>query len=50
MAITYNSAAELAAALHRAELAHGAYESTLGHRDDDWPTWYAAYMEREQPQ
>ena len=35
---------ELAALLRAAEKAHGPYERTLGHRDDDWPTWYAAYM------
>jgi hypothetical protein len=34
----------LAALLREAEAAHGAYESTLGHRDEDWPTWYAGYM------
>jgi len=48
MSIHYSSAQDLAAALRRAESAHGAYEKTLGHRDDDWPSWYAAYMEREQ--
>ena len=35
---------ELAALLRAAEKAHGAYERTLGHRDDDWPTWYAGFM------
>lgn len=35
---------ELAALLRAAEKAHGEYERTLGHRDDDWPTWYAAYI------
>ena len=35
---------ELAALLRAAEKAHGQYERTLGHRDDDWPTWYAGYM------
>jgi hypothetical protein len=30
-----------------AEQAHGAYEATLGHRDDNWPAWCACYiMER----
>lgn len=34
----------LAALLRETEAAHGAYERQLGHRDDDWPTWYARYM------
>jgi hypothetical protein len=34
----------LAALLREAEHAHGQYEAQLGHRDDDWPDWYAAYM------
>lgn len=34
----------LAALLREAEKAHGSYERTLGHRDDDWPNWYAAYI------
>ncbi len=34
----------LAALLRDAERAHGQYERTLGRRDDDWPTWYAAYI------
>ena len=34
----------LAALLRQAEQAHGAYERQLGHRDEDWPTWYARYM------
>ena len=39
---------DLAAALRRAEAAHGEHEKRLGHRDDDWPDWYAAYMIAEQ--
>jgi hypothetical protein len=35
---------QLASLLREAERAHGEYERTLGHRDDDWPTWYAAYI------
>jgi hypothetical protein len=35
---------ELARLLREAEQAHGAYENQLGHRDDDWPTWYARHM------
>lgn len=38
------TAEQLAALLREAERAHGEYERTLGHRDDDWPTWYAAYI------
>ena len=35
---------DLAALLREAEEAHGAYERQLGHRDEDWPTWYARYL------
>ena len=35
---------QLAALLREAESAHGEFEKTLGHRDDDWPQWYAAFM------
>jgi hypothetical protein len=35
---------ELARLLREAEHAHGEYEATLGHRDDDWPDWYATYI------
>ena len=38
------TAEQLAVLLREAEKAHGEYERTLGHRDDDWPTWYAAYI------
>jgi hypothetical protein len=41
MAIT---AEELAAELREAEAAHGAYEKELGHRDEDWPDWYAKFI------
>jgi hypothetical protein len=34
----------LAVLLRDAERAHGEYETSLGHRDDDWPDWYAAYI------
>ncbi|MEY9626251.1 VOC family protein [Sinorhizobium fredii] len=47
-ATTFASAADLASAFRRAEAAHGEYEKQLGHRDEDWPTWYAEYMVREQ--
>lgn len=45
---TYTSRADLASALRRAEAAHGEYEKRLGRRDEDWPSWYADYMVREQ--
>lgn len=35
---------ELAELLREAESAHGEFEKTLGHRDDDWPRWYATYI------
>ena len=44
----YASAADLAAAMRRAEAAHGVHEKKLGHRDENWPEWYADYMVREQ--
>lgn len=48
MPATYDSAAALAAALRRAEEAHGRHEEEIGHPDPDWPDWYARYMEQEQ--
>jgi catechol 2,3-dioxygenase-like lactoylglutathione lyase family enzyme len=54
----YVSAADLEAALRRAEAAHGEHERRTGHRlkaelaervqAEDWPAWYAAYMVSEQ--
>ena len=49
MPATYASVAALAAALRRAEDAHGHHEEELGHPDPDWPDWYAQYMVDEQP-
>jgi len=34
----------LATLLREAERAHGQYEKTLGHRDDEWWDWYATYI------
>lgn len=34
----------LTKALKAAEKAHAEYEKLLGHRDDDWAEWYAAWM------
>jgi UDP-N-acetylglucosamine 2-epimerase len=45
---TFNSAADLAAALRRAEVAHGEHEQRTGERDDNWPDWYAKYIVAEQ--
>lgn len=47
-ATTYASVDDLAAAMRRAEIAHGKHEADLGHRDEEWPSWYAAYMANEQ--
>jgi hypothetical protein len=44
---TFTSSTELAGALRRAEAAHGEHEKRLGHRDEDWPSWYAEYIVRE---
>lgn len=30
--------------LRDAEAAHSLYEVDLGHRDDNWPSWYARYI------
>jgi hypothetical protein len=30
--------------LREAEHAHAEYERRLGHADDGWPAWYAAYI------
>jgi hypothetical protein len=35
---------QLAKLLREAEAAHAEFETQLGHRDDDWPTWYARYV------
>ena len=47
-ATAFGSANDLASALRRAEHAHGEHEQKLGHRDDSWPDWYAAYIAAEQ--
>lgn len=45
----FASAADLASALRRAEIAHGEHEQRLGgQRDENWPEWYAAYLIAEQ--
>lgn len=45
---TFRSSSELAAALRRAEAAHGEHEKRTGRRDENWPDWYADYIVREQ--
>jgi catechol 2,3-dioxygenase-like lactoylglutathione lyase family enzyme len=45
---SYSSASDLAAAMVRAETAHGEHEQRIGHPDAEWPDWYAAYMVAEQ--
>jgi predicted enzyme related to lactoylglutathione lyase len=44
---SYVSAADLEAALRRAEAAHGEHERQGG-GSKDWPAWYAAFMVAEQ--
>jgi len=44
---SFASTADLAAALRRAEAAHGEHERRTGQRDENWPDWYAAYMAAE---
>ena len=44
---TFASASDLAAALRRAEAAHGEHEQRTGDHDANWPDWYAAYMVAE---
>ena len=48
MPTTFESVSDLAAALRRAEAAHGEHEKRTGEADPDWPAWYAEYMVREQ--
>lgn len=35
-------------AMRRAAAAHGEHQKRIGHRDDDWLDWYAAYIIAEQ--
>lgn len=44
----FRSTADLASALRRAEVAHGEHEKRTGQRDEDWPSWYADYLVKEQ--
>jgi catechol 2,3-dioxygenase-like lactoylglutathione lyase family enzyme len=45
---TYASVADVRSALVRAATAHGEHETRIGHADEDWPSWYAEYMVKEQ--
>jgi catechol 2,3-dioxygenase-like lactoylglutathione lyase family enzyme len=47
-ATSFGYVSDLASALRRAEAAHGEHEKRIGHRDANWPDWYAAYMAAEQ--
>jgi catechol 2,3-dioxygenase-like lactoylglutathione lyase family enzyme len=47
-ATSFSSASDLAAAMARAEHAHGEHEKRIGKADPDWPAWYAAFMVAEQ--
>lgn len=44
---TFESVADLASAVRRAEAAHGEHESRTGQPDANWPDWYARYMVAE---
>ena len=47
-ATTFASVRDLAAAMRRAEAAHGEHEKRTGQRDAEWADWYAEYIVREQ--
>ena len=44
----FQSVTELAAALRRAEAAHGEHERRTGQKDANWADWYAQYIVNEQ--
>ena len=45
---SFTSVSDLAAALRCGSSAHGEHEMRIGHADENWPDWYAAYMVAEQ--
>ena len=45
---SFGSNRDLAAALRRAEAAHGEHGMRTGEADTNWPDWYAAHMVAEQ--
>jgi hypothetical protein len=42
--MTISDPSQLAQILQAAANAHDVYEQSVGHPDDDWPTWYARYI------
>jgi hypothetical protein len=42
--MTITGPSQLAEILRAAANAHQVYEQSLGHPDNDWPTWYARYI------
>jgi hypothetical protein len=44
----FTSAAELAATLRRAAVAHREHQKRTGGHDANWPDWYTGYIVREQ--
>jgi hypothetical protein len=48
MSATYDSVAELAAAVRPAAEAHGRHEEAIGHADADRPDWYGQFTLGEQ--
>jgi catechol 2,3-dioxygenase-like lactoylglutathione lyase family enzyme len=44
----FKSVTDLAAAMRRAEAAHGAHERRTGQKDANWADWYAQYIVNEQ--
>jgi catechol 2,3-dioxygenase-like lactoylglutathione lyase family enzyme len=47
-AASYASVQDLAQGLRRAAAAHREHEKRTGERDENWPEWYAEYLQREQ--
>jgi catechol 2,3-dioxygenase-like lactoylglutathione lyase family enzyme len=47
-ATSFATVADLAAAMRRAEAAHGEHEKRTGVPDENWPEWYATYIVAEQ--
>jgi|ERR1700722_6133647 catechol 2,3-dioxygenase-like lactoylglutathione lyase family enzyme len=45
---SFASINDLAGALQRAAAAHGQFEERIGQADENWPSWYAEYLVREQ--
>jgi len=44
---SFTSSRDLERALERAAAAHGEHEKRIGHRDENWPAWYADYLVKE---